>query len=91
MVESIDIVQSHLRQSGFDVSYKYWEFHGEGCTQEIERSTNRERVDTLRTMVDDNLAHHIADDTVHAEDAEDAEELPELGDMERLMKFVEDK
>ena len=98
MVESIDIVQSHLRQSGFDETYKYWEFHGEGCLQEIERSSNRERVETPRTMVDDNLADQIADDTVNAEDDEYAEEVPELaelgdvelGDVERLLKFVED-
>jgi hypothetical protein len=41
-------------------------------------------------MVDDNLADHTADDTVHAEDAEEVPELGELGDVERLMKFVED-
>ena len=90
MVESIDIVQSHLRQSRFDENYKYQEFHGEGYIQEIERSTNRERVDTTRKMIDDNLADYIADDTVHAEDAEEVPELGELGDVERLMKFVED-
>ena len=95
MVDSSDIVHKHLLQSGFDDKYKYWDFHGEGCVDELEFSTER-GVHSPRTMIDDFLDDHITSDTfpvedVHVEDVEDVEEVPEIGEIERLMQFVDDK
>jgi len=99
MVDSSDIVHKHLLQSGFDDKYKYWDFHGEGCVDELEFSTER-GMHSPRTLIDDSLDDHITSDAfpveddhvedVHVEDDEDAEEVPEIGDIERLMQFVED-
>ena len=46
-------------------------------------------------MIGDCLADHITSDTfnvddVNVDDVVDGEEVPEIGDIERLMQFVED-
>ena len=67
MVDLSDILHKHLLQSGFDDKYKYWDFHGESCVDELECSTER-GVHSPRTMIGDCLDDHITGDTFHVED-----------------------